>query len=166
MLKPLKPHECHLLSAAEGWIELGCPDDAAAELKQIPSSQALHPDVLRVRYQLQAAVKDWRLAIDTAQLLCERTPGRSFGWVQLAYALHELKRTREAYDVLLPTVKRFPKEYLIRYNLACYSCQLDRLPEARTWLREAIAIAGVKTIRQLADTDPDLKPLGGKLLPD
>jgi predicted Zn-dependent protease len=166
MQTTLEPHECHYLSAAEGWIELGCPAEAAAELAHIPAARAVHPEVLRVRYQLQAAVRDWRLAADTAQQLRERAPGRSFGWIQLAYALHELKKTREAYDVLLPALKRFPREYIIPYNLACYSCQLDRLPEARSWLRAAVALAGIKAIRKLADEDPDLKPLQGELLKD
>lgn len=36
---------------------------------------------------------------------------------------NELRRTKEPYEVLVAVVDRFPTEHLMRYNLACYSCQ-------------------------------------------
>jgi len=35
-------------------------------------------------------------------------------------ALHELKRTQEAFDLLLPAADKFPAPWTIPYNLACY----------------------------------------------
>lgn len=71
----------------------------------------------------------------------------------------ELKRTREAYGVLISVVDKFPDEHLMRYNLACYSCQLGNLKEAYQWLEKAIDLAGKKDIRQTALDDCDLELL-------
>ena len=48
------------------------------------------------------------------------------GWIHWAYSLkQEFKRTGEARaQFLLPVVNLFPDEYTLRYNLACYECQL------------------------------------------
>jgi hypothetical protein len=56
-------------------------------------------------------------------------------------------------------VDKFPAEHLMRYNLACYSCQLGNLKEAYQWLEKAIDLAGKEEIRQTALEDPDLEPL-------
>jgi len=77
--------------------------------------------------------------------------------------LHELKRTKEAWGVLVPIVDKFPDEYIIRYNLACYACQLGNLNEAWRWLKKAIDLAGKKDIRTMALDDPDLQPLWNKI---
>ncbi|MGO8930194.1 MAG: tetratricopeptide repeat protein, partial [Limisphaerales bacterium] len=66
---------------------------------------------------------------------------------------------QEARNVLLPVMDKLPKEYIIRYNLACYACQLGNLKEARHWLRKAIDLAGPNEVKLMALNDPDLEPL-------
>jgi hypothetical protein len=61
--------------------------------------------------------------------------------------------------VLLPVVDKFPKEYIIRYNLACYACQLGNMKEARDWLKKAIDLAGTNQVKLMALDDPDLEQL-------
>jgi len=61
--------------------------------------------------------------------------------------------------VLLPVVDKFPKEHIIRYNLACYACQLGNLKEARDWLKKASDLVGTKQIKLMARKDADLEPL-------
>jgi hypothetical protein len=75
------------------------------------------------------------------------------------YSLHELKRTKEAHAVLLPIADKFPDEYMISYNLACYACQLGNRKESLQWLGKAIDLAGKKDIRLMALDDSDLEPL-------
>ena len=74
-----------------------------------------------------------------------------------------MKKTQEAYDTLKPVVDEFPKEWLMRYNLACYSCQLNNLKEAEQWLEKAIDLAGKNEIRLMALEDEDLEPLWVKI---
>jgi len=159
MIKQLAPPDIHHLNSAEGWLGLGNPSEAEHELAKLQDSLADHPDVLRVWYHLHEKRGDWTRAVETARLLCRIIPQHAFGWIHLAYALHELRRTKEAYEVLRPVVERFPDEYLIRYNLACYSCQMGALDQARAWLKKSIAIAGADTIKKLAASDLDLKSL-------
>jgi hypothetical protein len=47
----------------------------------------------------------------------------------------------------------------MRYNLACYACQLGNLKEARQWLEKAFAIGDSKQLKLMALDDPDLEPL-------
>ena len=155
----LTPPDIHHLRAAEGWLGLGNPVEAERELAKLSVPLLSHPQVLGVTYQLYETTRQWERAAGTAELLCQVAPEASLGWIHLAYALHELRRTREAYNVLVPVVNRFSEAYVIRYNLACYCCQLGELEEARAWLKEAIAVAGSDTIKEMAAGDPDLQPL-------
>ena len=110
MSHALQPPDNHHLNAAEGWLGLGNSEEAGRELEKLSLAVLSHPEVLRVKYHYFERTKDWERAAETAQLLCQIMPEAPFGWIHLAYALHELKRTREAYNVLLPIVDRFPEE--------------------------------------------------------
>ena len=157
------PPDSHHLAAAEGWLGLGDETEAERELRKISPAVASHPEVLRVRYHLYEARGDWEAAAGLARTLCELSPGAAFGWVHLAYALHELKRTSEAYRVLHPIVSKFPKEFVIPYNLACYACKLGELNEARSWLKKAIALTSAEEIKHMALEDPDLEQLRAEI---
>ena len=85
-----------------------------------------HPDVLCLRYEIYAKAEKWEGAYEIAGAISEAEPNSCFGFVHAAFALHEMKRTQEAQAVLLPIVDKFD-EYVIRYNLACYACQLGEL---------------------------------------
>jgi len=54
---------------------------------------------------------------------------------------------------------RFPNEYHIAYNLACYECQLGNRKRALQNLEDAIDIAGKIDTRKMALVDPDLEPI-------
>ncbi len=147
------------LDAAEGWLELGNGLEANEELEQITPEMRGHPLVLRVAWGIHAAAKNWEAAAEMARNLALALPHNSWGYIQWAYSLHELKRTKEAQAVLLPVADKFPGDYLIQYNMACYCCQLGEMKDALQWLRSAINLAGKKAIRHMALEDPDLEPL-------
>jgi predicted Zn-dependent protease len=158
-IKPVQPPDLFLLQAAQGWLELGCADEAVKELDQITPVLQAHPDVMQTRWEVYAARKLWEEAVGIARAYSQVLPGSPFGWVQQAYALHELKRTAEAQAVLLPVVDKFPRDWTMRYNLACYTCQLGDLGEAYQWLQKAIMLGGGRKVRHQAMFDPDLEPL-------
>ena len=147
------------LEAAEGWLELGDWLEANEELERITPQMRAHPYVLRVRWGVYAKGRKWEMAAEVARAISAMLPDNSWGWIQWAYSLHALKRTKEAWGVLIPVVDKFSDEYLMRYNLACYCCQLENLKEALQWLEKAIDLAGKKDIRAMALDDPDLEPL-------
>jgi tetratricopeptide (TPR) repeat protein len=164
-VKPLPPPESHHLRAALGWLELGNSPEAIQELERITPQFGAHPDVLELRWQIHAEAKHWDACVGIGQTQVELAPDQVSGWLHRAYALRRAKAggLQMAWDALLPAAARFPEVPLVTYNLACYACQLGRLPEARDWLKQAFAIAqkagSLPAVRALALDDSDLEPL-------
>jgi tetratricopeptide (TPR) repeat protein len=158
-MKPLEHPNSFYLLAAEGWLELGDHLEANEELERISAELRGHPDVLQVRWRVFAAARKWEAAAEIAQGICRLAPDEQFGWIHLSYSLHEMKRTKEALDTLLHVAHKFPNNWLVAYNLACYQTQLGELEEAWRWLDYAMDKADPKEIRLKALDDPDLEPL-------
>ncbi len=162
---PLEPLDVHLVRAAEGWLELNLPAEAEAELAQLSPSAKAHPLVLQALWQLHAHQRQWALAHAVAELLVQTFPGDVNGWVHRAYAARRKDGggLQAAWDALRPAAELFPEETIVRYNLACYACQMGNLDAARHWLGRAIEIAGKpqarEALRQMALADADLAPL-------
>ena len=151
------------LQAAQGWLELGNPVEAAKELQGLATDLSSHPAVLKLRWGIFAAEKKWEPAFEMAAALIQLDPDDPLGWVQRSYALHELKRTAEARDNLLRVVDKFSISATIRYNLACYECQLGRMEQAKMWLEKAFALGDPKAIKAEALEDRDLEPLWAEI---
>ena len=128
-IKELEPPDSLHLRAAEGWLELGNYTEANEELEQITPLMRAHPHVLAMRYEIYSQAKRWDYAVEIASTLVQQLPDNALHWINRSFALHELKRTREARDLLLPAAAKFPDGDAIRYNLACYECQLGNLPD-------------------------------------
>jgi hypothetical protein len=155
----LQPPDSHHLNAAVGWIELGNPAEARREMDCIAAEQRAHPEVLEVLWNLCALDRKWEVALSVAELLVAEAPDSCSGWIDRSYSLHELKRTGEAREKLLPAAARFPDVSTIPYNLACYDCQLGDLATARQWLTLAMNLGRREIVMAMALNDPDLKPL-------
>jgi predicted Zn-dependent protease len=151
------------LQAAEIWLELDNCDLAAEELKEISHQMRVHPEVLRVRYEVCALAQQWAPAAAVAQAMCAVMPGSSSGWILLAEALHAMKRTRQAWDVLNSVVERFPDEPKLPYKLACYACELGDLRAGWDWLERMIHLSNSTDVKRMVWEDPDLRPLWGKI---
>jgi tetratricopeptide (TPR) repeat protein len=159
----LGPPDIHRLRAAQGWLELGNHLEAYQEMQHIQPACSTHPLVLLVRWVIYAKANKWEMAVATAEALMEVFPEDSYGWVLRSFALHEMKRTEDAWDRLLPGADRFPKEPMIPYHLACYASRLGRLDEARKWLRRAFEVGDGKDISLRALEDPDLEALWSEI---
>jgi tetratricopeptide (TPR) repeat protein len=160
-VKPIEPPDAHYLSAAVGWIELGNPVEARAELTQVHPERWGHPDVLEVRWALSAAEENWEEGLEIARALVRDAPERATGWLHQAYALRRVAGggLLQAWEALLPASQRFPKEAIIPYNLACYACQMRDLDRARHWWSRALLSGDPARLKKLALADPDLEPL-------
>jgi tetratricopeptide (TPR) repeat protein len=162
-VKSLDSSDSHHLSAAEGWIGLGNWQQANSELEKIAPGFQAHPDVLEIRLHVYVKAGKWEPCVDIGNALVRAVPERPYGWIQRSSALHELKRTQEAFDYLLPVAKQFPKEWIIPYDLACYCAQLGRLEECKDWFTKAVGI-NERSVQLEAIDDPDLKPLLDSLI--
>jgi predicted Zn-dependent protease len=159
--RKLEPPATHHLSAAIGWLELGLPAEARAELAQVSAAFQDHPDVLEARWMVAAEEKQWEEGLQVARALLQQAPQRSSGWLHQAYALRRVPggTVAKAWEALLPASEKFPKELVIPYNLSCYACQMQQLDTARLWLKRAGAIGGNDRIKSMALQDADLEPL-------
>jgi predicted Zn-dependent protease len=158
-MRKLGPPETHFLKAAQGWLELGSPDDADEELRQLPQAIQARPEVLELRWQIYARQKRWDYALAVSRALIKSLPSRATGWVHQSFILHEMKRTAEARELLTPAAERFPKDSIIPYNLACYACQLGDFLEAHAWLQKAMEVGDKNDVKKRALTDEDLRPM-------
>jgi tetratricopeptide (TPR) repeat protein len=164
-MKALEPPDSHHLSAAEGWLGLGDWKEAAEELKKIPAERRHHPEALEVLREIFAQAGRWDVAADVAGHLVTIKPEAPDAWVALAYATRRkdgggLKPARQ---ILTRAQRRFPKEPIIAYNLACYECQLGNEQAALKWLGKALATGRAREIRSMALLDRDLEPLWPKI---
>jgi Flp pilus assembly protein TadD len=147
------------LRAAEGWIGLGDYAAASEQLRQITPKKCSHPAVQKAQWQICVNAKNWEAALEVASSMVLLNPEESLGWSHVSYALHGLKRTAEARDNLLRVVDTFSDNATMRYNLACYECQLGRIEEAKGWLLEAFKLGDKRRMKQMALNDSDLEPL-------
>jgi tetratricopeptide (TPR) repeat protein len=120
---------------------------------------------LFVRYDIYSKGGKWDGAVEIANTLTKLLPGNPAGWIDLAYATR--RKTGggipQAREILTEAKAKFPNEYLISFNLACYECQLGNLQAAKQRLKEAIDLAGKNDIRMRALNDPDLEPLWNEI---
>src|SRR5437773_11176426 len=107
-MRQLQPPDTFHLSAAEGWLGLGNHLEANGELERITHQLRAHPDVLKVRWHIYAKAYHWQTAVDIASAIIRLAPQDAEGWLHRSFALHELKRTTEARDLLLPAADKFP----------------------------------------------------------
>lgn len=164
-MKTLEPPDTFYLSAAIGWLELGCPEEALMELGGLSAGSRQHPDALEVGWMVQARLEDWGAALAVARELVAGSPDRANGWLHQSYALRRAPGggLRPAFDLLSGVVERFPKEPTIPYNLACYACQLGWLDVARGWLARAMEVGKRERILEMALGDRDLELLWPEL---
>jgi predicted Zn-dependent protease len=161
MMRPLEALDSHALSAAIGWLGLGNPAEAKAELAHISPSNREHPDVLEAQWLICAGDKEWDEALTIARALMAKAPERASGWLNQAYALRRVADggVKQAWKALLPAFDKFPKEPVISYNLSCYACQMKQMEAARVWFKRASFLGGKEKYKRMALEDPDLEPL-------
>jgi hypothetical protein len=151
------------VDAAEGWLMLGRPDEACGELRTVEGAFYCHPKVVAMWWQVCATARRWEEAWLVAKAYCRVAPGRPEAWICQANALRECVGLKAAKDLLVSMVGRFPKDPVLPYNLACYSCQLGQLRQSCTWLLKAFKIERSPELKLLALLDPDLEPLWDRI---
>ncbi len=158
-MNPLEPPDSYHLSAAEGWLALGSASEALVELEKIITTSQNHSDVLFIRWHAFASLKNWKACVDVGRRLIEAAPDQVSSWQNYANSLFYEKRYQEAFDVLFPAVQKFPAEWSIPYNLACYQCQLGKLEDALFWFRMALTLGEADVVKKHGLKDPDLNVL-------
>lgn len=148
---------------------MGLSEDAERELASLPMAAQRSPEVLKLRFHVARTRRRPDESLQISLQLIECAPEEMWGWLYRSQALHWLGRSVEAFDLLLPVRKTWPKAFEIPYDLACYCAQTDRLDDARSWFSRAMALTkNQSAVKAMALADPDLQPLwpeitGGRL---
>ena len=154
--EPLESSDAFHLTAAKGWLELGNHIEANNELEEIEPLNRAHPDVLEVRWQIYRRAGRFDACHEIAEALKAKEPHLHRGTFYLAESLYHVGKIQEAYAELAPSLERFPEAWAVHYDMACYSCLLGRLDEARAYLEKAFTLDGSNTAKLRALDDPDL----------
>lgn len=145
------------LNAAIGYLNLGMTDDALAELDALPEADRCRLEAVSLRTAVHIRRHEWESALRLAAALCQAHPEHPSPYLDLAFCLHELKRTAEAKKVLLHGPPSLRSTGIFHYNMACYEAQLGNLQAARDYLSQAVNMDA--RYREMALHDPDLQPL-------
>ena len=155
-MKVIEPPDSHHLRSAEGWLELGNPQESLIDLERITPSNQNHPDVLAVRWHIFEKLKNWEQCVLIAHQMMEISPENPRGFIDHANALFFWGRTEEAYQSGKIAMKKFPKNAVLPYNMACYACRLGDLDECWGFLEKACKLGNKEEIKNWARRDPDL----------
>src|SRR5215472_9820462 len=97
---------------------------------QIDPFNRAAPEVLAVRIEIYRGLQKWDLMQELAKRLTEFQPDEIQWMISLAFATRRADSIRAATEILLNGESRFPNEAIIKYNLACYYCQLGEIETA------------------------------------
>jgi tetratricopeptide (TPR) repeat protein len=149
------------ITVASGYLELGLLDDAANELEGIEFDLKTLPEVIGLRVEIFRAARRWDAMAMMATQMVRMLPADPKPWLALAFATRRADSLQAARSVLLEAEQRHPEVPVIKFNLACYDCQLGDLASAKLRLSEALQRD--KSLRLAALEDADLEPLWAAL---
>src|SRR4030095_88246 len=158
---PLEPPDQQHWQAAVGYVELGMFQDANDQLEKIDPFNRAAPEVLAVRLGIYHGLKKWELMREMPKRLADFQPN-DIQWItSYAYATRRAESIPAAKEILLNAETKFSKEAIIKYNLACYFCQMGEIETAKEYLKRTFEIDS--NWRSRALDDDDLKPLWDSL---
>ena len=131
---------------------------APAVQAQAPHA-AFHPNMLLVRWEIAFRARDWSSASVIAADVMDALPAEPIGWIYRAFAQQQMGQLAEARQTLLAGARRFPNDWRIAYNLACYNAQVGDIAGAWNWLERAAELGDAAIIKSCAASEPSLKPL-------
>ncbi len=140
---------------ATGFLELGLPEDALAELEDVPDAIGHSSLIQHLRVDAFFRLQRWAEAATICEPKLREEPGDPAWWIQCAYALRRAESIRRAEETLRAALEHHPDHSLIHYNLACYACVEGREEEARA-LFEKAAEEDIDLYLKMAKGDPDL----------
>jgi tetratricopeptide (TPR) repeat protein len=157
----LEPPDQQFFTAACGYVELQMFQEANEELEKIDPFLRVAPEILALRIEIYRGLQKWELMTELTRRLTEFEPDNPQWPVSLAYATRRANSIEAAKEILLSAETKFPTEAVIKYNLACYCCQLAEIEDAKNYLKKAFEIDPNWRIAAL--DDPDLQPLWNDL---
>lgn len=129
-----------ILRQVHGWLELGCPEEAASELETLPDSLHSTREVLKLKCTIMAACGKWEELAALSATCADYFPTEAAFGEEQAWAEHKLGRSDDAYGVLIRRSKGCQASWRTAYYLACFSYKTNRVREATEWLGLALLL--------------------------
>ena len=148
---PLEPPDQQHWQAAVGYVELEMFQDANDQLEKIDPFNRAAPEVLAVRLAIYHGLKKWELMQEIAKRLADFQPDDVQWITSYAYATRRAESIPAAKEILLNAEPKSPTEAIIKYNLACYSCQTGDIETAKNYLKKAFEIDSSWRLNALND---------------
>jgi len=133
--------------------------ESATATEALAQSPVVQTTMLLVRWEIAVRARAWWSAAAIAQELIALLPAEPIGWIYHAFSQQQLGRLPEARRILLVAARKFPNDWRIAYNLACYNAQSGDVAGAWNWLERAFELGDAAIIKPLAANEPSLKPL-------
>jgi predicted Zn-dependent protease len=146
------------LMAAEGYLELGMPEEALREFQNLPCDVKLGVEGLTLLMEIHRAEEEWEAMESVAERIWEAEPENVTHWIDWALALRLSNSPSSARVLLLEALEKFPEEAIVHYHLACCECQLGNLPSAREHLMESKKRCRICRVLALTD-EGELQPI-------
>ena len=129
---------------------------------EVKRQTVFHPNVLLVRWEMAARARSWLSATAVAKAIIAAFPSEPIGWIYHGFAEQQMGQVSEARQTLLVAARKFPNDWRIAYNLACYAAQLGDIGGAWNWLDRALEMGDASIIEACATQEPSLKTLWQK----
>jgi predicted Zn-dependent protease len=151
------PETQRALDAADGYLYLGLNREALAELRGLNTEEKQTRSAMLAQIRVLLHLRRWKEAEALSGRGLEMHPDEEEFTVQRVFALHQLEKGDEAFQVLLSAPEWIRRTGILHYNLACYEARLGDLKTARRCIDTAIELNGA--MKKNARTDPDLAGL-------
>jgi tetratricopeptide (TPR) repeat protein len=147
-----------ILSAAEGYLELGMLDDARREFERLSSDDKKSIEAMTVLMGIHRASGDAVGLSMAAESLCVMDSDNVDRWIDFALVLSDENSVENARELLLEAVDRFPDTALVHFHLARLECRLGNLDQAKEHLGRSKKLCPVCRVLALTD-EQDLQPI-------
>jgi lipopolysaccharide biosynthesis regulator YciM len=142
-------------SRVTGYMQLGIIDEALIELAMLPDDDQWGKKKRAMRLEIFQQQKKWQEMAEVAHGLRMEFPEDVQWWIADAFATRRSQSIEQAREILLEGLVCHYEDATIRFNLACYACQLGSLGECMDFLKEAVKRD--ERFKVMAMEDEDLK---------
>jgi len=142
---------------AEGYLELGMPQQALGTLDRLGVGEAADSQTLYLQGEALRALERYPEALVPLTRVAEAEPENVRAWLALGWCHKRTGRIDLAIHALRSALAADPDEPLVRYNLACYWSVAGDKRQALEHLEQALSLD--PNYQALVDHEPDFDSL-------
>lgn len=146
-----------IIREAEGYLELGLPQQAVNTLSRLGEPEQFGPEVLYLWGESLRALERYAEAIPPLERAAKSAPKDIRVRLALGWCCKRIGRLDRAIQALKEALSLEPNEALLYYNLACYLCLSGQKHDALLHLAKALTLDSA--YREAAKQEEDFEQL-------